>query len=451
MKLQSLHFLTKSNIKGNKNSGTITLLICLLTVAVTVISCFSVTTVNAVNRYKEDYKARSLSLAPVLQPLTDEALKAISGVEHVELVADVTGMPYAQGFGILETSSKDISNLISANNSYMFVHRLYEGEEKSVIRGKKLKDAPDFTCLVPSIFYPVDDGISKNREYIDGTSLIGETITITGINDVIEFSYFDSFQDGCVEQVNERLPSPEFTLTIVGTYFCSHGTSGNSKGVYVSEETGLQMMETVIEEAGIDLSENTSSVARWWNTSSQHEYLVVVDEYDNISEVYNSVKKIGYSIASRPLLLPDESTMLMATLFKNVGTFLTVAVVFLAVIILIQSSVNSIRERKGFIGLMKAIGYKNHQIFASLIYEQLYMTLKAFLIGGAISTAVVLVANYFFSHGTYRQMKYIIDMKVYLIFLGVSFLIALLVPLVTQLLLLRKLVKIQPREAMNTR
>ena len=79
------------------------------------------------------------------------------------------------------------------------------------------------------------------------------------------------------------------------------------------------------------------------------------------------------------------------------------------------------------------------------------MTLKAFLIGGAISTAVVLVANYFFSHGTYRQMKYIIDMKVYLIFLGVSFLIALLVPLVTQLLLLRKLVKIQPREAMSTR
>ena len=211
------------------------------------------------------------------------------------------------------------------------------------------------------------------------------------------------------------------------------------------------MMKTVIEEAGIDLSENTSSVARWWNTSSQHEYLVVVDDYDNISDVYNSVKKMGYDITPHPELPPDETTMLMATLFKNAGAFLTVAVVFLAVIILIQSSVNSIRERKGFIGLMKAIGYKNHQIFASLIYEQLYMTLKAFLIGGAISTAVVLVANYFFKHGTYRQMQYIIDMKVFYIFLGASFLIAFLVPLITQLLLLRKLVKIQPREAMSTR
>ena len=125
MNLQSLHFLTKSNIKGNKNSGTITLLICLLTVAVTVVSCFSVTTVNAVNRYKEDYKARSLSLAPVLQPLTDEALKAISDVEHVELIADATGISPYYPFGITSTTSEEISNLIGDSGGFMYVDQLY--------------------------------------------------------------------------------------------------------------------------------------------------------------------------------------------------------------------------------------------------------------------------------------------------------------------------------------
>ena len=212
------------------------------------------------------------------------------------------------------------------------------------------------------------------------------------------------------------------------------------------------MTEMAMKNSGIDLTSNSDPIAVWWRTPSLHYHYVVVDDHKNMTEVVNTVRKeLGYDICSAPEMMPDSTTVLMSNVFKTAGSFLTGAILLITTVVLIQSSVNSIRERKGFIGLMKAIGYKNHQIFASLIYEQLYMTLKAFLIGGAISTAVVLVANYFFKHGTYRQMQYIIDMKVFVIFLGVSFLIALLVPLVTQLLLLRKLVKIQPREAMNTR
>lgn len=450
MKISNIHFLAKSNIKGNKNSGTITLLICLLTVAVTIVSCFSVTTVNAVNIYKEDYKARSLWIDGCIKALTPEAIEAIEAVEHVETVADVTGLPWYWGFRITETDDAQLAEGIKNKDTDIYICSLYEGEEKSVIKGKTLDESPMFSCLVPSIFYPFSNIPSENIDYIDGTTLIGKTITIKGLNDKIYINYNTLGYEGKTNQSERYLNSPEFTLKIVGTYPCSYAASGNFFSIYISRETNLNMTRMTLEEAGIDLSTNEEALAQWWNTPSSHNYLVVVDEYDNIGSVFNVVRKdMGYAISSSSELPPDDVTMLMATVFSTVGTFLTAAIAFIAVFLLVQSSVNSIRARKGFIGLMKAIGYKNHQIFTSLIYEQLYMSLRAFLIGGVISTLIVFFANLKFEHGTFRQTQYIIDWRIFGVFLIISFLIALFVPLITQLLLLMKLTKIEPREAMN--
>ncbi len=453
MKLQSLHFLTKSNIKGNKNSGIITLLVCMLTIAVTVVSCFSVTTINTMNKYKNDYRARALSLVPSPKLLTSDAIRAIESLEHVEDVSESIGLKGYDLYAITETDSEVINAKLSDCTTAIHIGGLYENETLEVVKGEGLDTAPAFSCLVPSIFYPFEDvGDFNDLNYIDGTTLIGKTIKVKAYNGKVSMSYFSLDGNGELQFFDEVLSSPEFTLKIVGTYPCGYSTSGSFISLFVSDETNLMMSEMVLAESGVDLSDMQNSLSFWWNTPEYHEYFVIVDDYDNIPEVYNKVKnELGYGISSTGEKPKDENVELLSIIFKFVGTFLTISILFISVIILIQSSVNSIRERKGFIGLMKAIGYKNHQIFASLIYEQLYMTLKAFLIGGAISTAVVLVANYFFKHGTYRQMQYIIDMKVFYIFLGVSFLIALLVPLVTQLLLLRKLIKIQPREAMSTR
>ena len=456
MKLEHIHFLSKSNTKGNKNSGTITLLICMLTIAITTVSCFAISTSTAVNRYKEDYKARSLYLWPLEKPLNSDVITAISNIEHVDVVADISGITYGSyPYNIIDSTDAGISEQIATRDTRLILQGLYEGEEKSVIKGKRLDKAPVFSCLVPSSFYPYTDASYydwKNLEYIDGESLVGKTITIKGYNDKIEFNYFtEANSDGSSSQVTESLPSIEFTLEVVGTFPCSYSASGNFRTIYVSRETELLMTEMLMENAKINLLSSTEAVAKWWKTPSQHCYYVVVDEYENIFKVSSKVNEMGYYLSPYPEKEPDDTMMLMSTLFKTVGVFLTVSIMLISVVILIQSSINSIRERKGIIGLMKAIGYKNRQIFFSLIYEQLYMTMRAFLISGAISTLVVFFANLKFEHGTFRQMQYIVDWKVYLLFLGLSFLIALLVPLVTQLLLLRKLVKIQPREAMSTK
>ena len=102
-------------------------------IAITVVSSYSVVTVNVVNNYKEDYKARSLYLSPLIKPITDEALKAISSVEHVEFVADITGLPWYSVFSLTETSDAQIDEQIRSRETRVEICCLYEGEVKEVV------------------------------------------------------------------------------------------------------------------------------------------------------------------------------------------------------------------------------------------------------------------------------------------------------------------------------
>lgn len=457
MKISHLHFLSKSNIKGNKNSRIISVLLSLLVISITVISCFSVTMTGIMNDYKKDYRARTMYLSPTLKPVTEEAIKAIEELEHVERVVDATCVIQYDTFDIIDSSDKELSAKLQNKGNHVAVDSLYEGETKRVIKGKTLDKAPAFSCLVPSIFYPFDDAFEqdfKDLDYIDGRTLIGETFTVKGAGDTLEFSYFTSpGEDGMCEQSHKNLVSPEYTLTVVGTYPCTYSTFGSYVTLIVSEETGKLMSEMAFKESNIDLETSILGVAEGWNTPSLHEYRIIVDDPANISKLFNVVRKeMGFASSNEPNdLWLDDTTKLMSTLFTKLGVFITAAVLFVSAVLLVQSSINAIRERKGTIGLMKAIGYKNHQIFASLIYEQIYMTLRAIFIGGIISAVIIFFANYNFSHGTFKELQYVIDLKYFFIFLGVSFAISLVIPLVTELLLLRKIVKIQPREAMSNR
>lgn len=452
MRFTNLHFLVKAQIKGNKNSKTIKRLICLLVVSLTIVSTFAVTIVGTVDDYKEDYKARSLYLSPFLKPITEEAIKAISSVEHVEAVADITGMYGVTPFAITDTSDSEIDKETETRETFLYVSGLYDNQEKSVIKGETLDNTPAFSCLVPSTFYPFEDAGNSNYEnlnYIDGTTLVGETITIKGYKDRFTFQYYTSVDGEMHYDEEGDVSSPEFTLNIVGTYYCKPGLSGNFHTLFVSRETDLLMTQMAIEGAGVDLSKDEQDISKWWNTPSMHGYYVVVDDYENLTSVFNEVIKMGYDITDSNELYIDDSTVILANLFGKVGVFMIVAIAFISIVILIQSSISALRERKGYIGLMKAIGYKNGQVFLTLCLEHLYLTFNAFIYGAVVSVAIVVVANYTFSHGTYQQMKYIVDLGVFCNFLGLSLLISTVVPVICQLVLLNRLMKIQPKDAMS--
>lgn len=455
MKLKNLHFLSKANIRGNKNSTVITVLVCLLVVAVTLVSGYSVVTVNALNNIKQSYEARAMSLSPQMGLLTDRVRGEISALEHVEVITDITGIRYCD-MEIIDTDDEYIKNKISTTETRLRIQGMNDGEQLRIIKGKSLDNAPVYSCLVPSIFYPFydEDNIKmEDLEYIDGRTLIGKNITVRGYDKKLHLTYFSPYTNasGLPTWREISVPSSEFTLNVVGTYYCNPAYSGGYTRLYVSKETDLLITQTALE-VNYDLKDKKDEVALWWNDPSLHEYLVVTDDYRNNSEVFNKVSKgMGYAISRFTEREIEDSLIILSNLLSKVGTFLTVAIVIVSVTLLVQSSSNAIRERKGFIGLMKAIGYKNRQIFTVLLWEQMYLSLRAFLIGGTVSTLAAFLINLKFEHGTFRQLMYLMDWKIYFSFLGLSALIVLLVPLGVELFMLKKLMQIEPREAMSTK
>jgi putative ABC transport system permease protein len=462
--------MSKSNIKGNKNSFTISMLICLLVVALTLVSCFTTVTVKAVNQYKEEYYARSLYLASWAKPLTEKDIQKILEVDHVISVDDDSGIAQYNDFDISDISGdteevKKFKNKIKTKENRLSVISLKGKHTKKIIAGDSIEDSPVFSCIVPAMFYPfiADDDNPKyeNLDYIDGTKLVGQTITVIGTTDMkgknkIELTYNyllgepDEAGNMC-GQKDVTLPALKFKLKIVGAYYNAPTSYCPYSALWVSDETNKLMTEMTLKEAGVDLSANDTDLAKWWSDSSLQDHYVVVDNYDNIPYVYNTLYEMGYDdINSTPEYEMLDSTELIANLFSTIGTFLIIAIGILSIIILIQSSITSIKTRKGDIGLMKAIGYKNRQIFAGLCHEQLSLTLRGFIIGGSFSALFVLVTNYIFSHKSFRDMLYIIDWSLFLTYLLIALAIAIIVPLLCQIILLKTLTKIQPREAMNT-
>lgn len=90
----------------------------------------------------------------------------------------------------------------------------------------------------------------------------------------------------------------------------------------------------------------------------------------------------------------QDSIVNASNIFSFASVFLIISTVLLSVIMIIQSTANALSLRKSDIGLLKAIGYKNSQIFACLYCEQLRVTFTRFAVGTIISIIVTAVSNF---------------------------------------------------------
>lgn len=454
MKFSNIKFLSKANIKRNKYNVSITVIVSLLVVAVSLISSYTVATVDAVNKYKSEYRARSMYLTPWEKPITDDAVKAILSVEHVQSVDDITGLygPYTYDIANISGQSdecKELNKQLETRVAYVDVEELIGDEKKPVIAGKSLEEAPTFSCIVPHLFYPFEDEEKidyENLNYIDGTNLIGETISLK--IDQLPLSYNILVGEECIDST-ANLNAEEIKLNIVGVYYCSSNTYGSINRIFISRDTHMQIIQEAMDKTGIDLSSNESDVSKWWNDTSLHNYYVVADDFDNIHSIYNKVSTMGYCIDDSSEFFIRESTIIMANILSTVGMFLIAAVIILSIIILIQSTTYSFNTQKSKIGLLKAIGYKNKYIFACMLYEQLYLIIRAFIIGGASSFAFVTILNYIFSHKSFHEFLYIIDYSMLAAFLGIAIALVTIIVVICEIISIAKIMKVQPREAMS--
>ena len=454
MKFRNVKFLANANIKGNQKSNTILVLMILLLVSLTLISSFSLTITNGLNVYKNDVRARMLEIDPWTKDLSDEVIESIENIDHVESVDMLKGMRN-QVFDILNVSENNNSDeqlmkQIKDRDGCSYVWSLIGSEKMDVIAGKSLDETPTFSCIVPSLFYPFEyENTEEDLDYIDGETLIGKTITVkTGENFEELYNYRGSGSE-CGGNEWVYLPSLEYKLNVVGVYYSSPTGKGYYDSIYVSEETGLQIEQMAFDASGIDMTDNSLPAVKWWNTPALRTHYVTVDDVDNIDYVYNKLSEMNVESVDTSELGINPSIPIIANLFSIGGIILVFATLLLCIINLIQSTTSSLQSRKGEIGLLKAIGYKNKQIFSCLYLEQLSLTIKGCVIGAIISAVCIAISNLIFSHSTYVNRLYIVNWSYYFTFLAISVAVAVIVPLICQLLTLHKLNKIQPKDAMN--
>ena len=448
MKLTNINFLAKANAKVNKNEKGIKIVSALLVISITLISAFSITVTKAVNEYKEDFRARTLEVDPWLSALDENVIESIKNTEHVVDIFPLEGIRQDL-FDIKGTSSTEFQNRLEKDeDSYLDIWSLLGDEKRSVIAGKTLEDSPAFSCIVPSDFYPFEvDDENENPDYIKGESLIGETITVKASSDYLFEVYNYRFGDGG-ENTSLELPAIEYKLKVVGTYYLSPTEYGNYDSVFISGETAKKILDDALAKGGYKKDDSTE-VGKWWSDLSLRTHYVLVDDYENIESVYNALTDMNVCCANDPELGIQSSIINASNIFRFSSVFLIIATFLLSVITIIQSTTNALSLRKSDIGLLKAIGYKNSQIFACLYCEQLRVTFTGFAVGTIISVVITVVSNLFFSNRNYIDRLYIINWGTFGILLAIAFLIVTIVPLICQLIALHKLNKIQPKDAMN--
>lgn len=470
------------NIKSNDNSNTVIFLVVLLVIAITLIPCFSISINNAVENYKNDFRACTLYIDPYVSELTEEVLKELSEKKHVKSVTPINHM-INQQFEIIDIEDENDTNYelqenLKAKDNYIDTWSLIEGEKREVISGKTLEESDVFSCIIPSAFYPFDDiNEVESIDYFDGISFIGKTLTIkvspkiTQVNaennlekvatstDAIScyttwYNYYHyNEEEEKAEILSDYVNSPalEYKLKVVGVYDMKPLTFGYSDTVYISKETGKLIEQMALEAGGIDLSDpSLSDVSKWWNTPSLQNHYVIVDNYDNIPYVYNVANEIGIDCTSEPELGVDESILIISNILNTAGIFFIIALFILCVTTLIYISIVYIRDEKDEIAALKAHGCTNKQLFIAFYTELLHITVKGFLIGGVLTAGFVFISNMVNGHGDYSKRIYLLSWGNFFIFLMLTLLISVIMPLLSQLAVSHKLRKLQPNKYKNT-
>ena len=457
MKLWRINFLVKSNSRRNKKSGSVFLLLLLSVFALTLIMSFTATLNRALDGFKNQDPARRLSINTTfvdlgMQILTPELIGEIGRLEHVVSVDMDDGMDY-QFFKINKVTDDngDCTGMLPVppEDTSIETWTLYKTQKMDVVAGRRLDESPVFSCIVPDSFCPVDDYDTESGEkdgYMqNGLDYLGKTLTVKV--DGKSFEILEYKESGGVYLMQwDFLPALEYKFRVVGVYHASYEGGGNPRTVYVSNETANQ-----IERMAVDATKSEIYIEEYYDALKRtdlHSFTVLVDRAENVEEVRRILQNMKVHVYPGTQQTVPEDVGLFANVFIAAGNFFTVAVLVLTVINLFLSTSNSLLGRKAEIGLLKAIGYKNRQVFWCLYLEQAALGLRAFVIGGGISALAVFVINLINANGAFVNRIYVVSWWDFLALCAAALLLTIIVPLLCELTLLHSMMKISPRQAM---
>ena len=456
MKLQNYQFLAKANRKRNKRGGAVFALLLLSVLSLMLVTSFSVTLGDAMENFRNPDPARRLSIDSSFisfgkEKLTNEILENIREIDHV-LSVDMDEIMNYQIYKIKNVKDGDIDQTdllpVEPEDTAVVGWSLYKTEKKEVIKGKSLDESPVFSCIIPSSFCP-DNTYSTDKsgyELQDGVAYLGKTLTIEPIMDSYDMLYYYNAGDMGYTTKWYYFPALEYKVKVVGIFQAAYDGEGSPNEIYISNETGKK-----IEQMAVESSADKEFIKQYYADKKKpelHSYTVLVDDADNVNQVRKEMEEMGISVFSSTMQSVPDDVGLFASIFTAAGNFFTVAVLLLTVINLFLSTSNSLLGRKAEIGLLKAIGYKNRQVFWCLYLEQAALGLRAFVIGGGISALAVFVINLINANGAFVNRIYVVSWWDFLALCAAALLLTIIVPLLCELTLLHSMMKISPRQAM---
>lgn len=174
---------------------------------------------------------------------------------------------------------------------------------------QNLEEAPTFSCIIPQLFYPFDEDVyaTDGLEYLDSETLIGKTLTLLPSGGYFSFDYFDG-----TDSKRAEIPSFEVKLTIVGVYYSSPTADGGPSTVYISEETGKELIKNAVDNSEGGKEEFESFI----NHPEYHNIHITVDDFDNIDYVYDELQKMNIYVIEGTELGINPETPLITNIFN---------------------------------------------------------------------------------------------------------------------------------------
>lgn len=343
-------------------------------------------------------EARTLSVFPSTQGvlITENDRNAIEEMPHVLAVVPSSARIYG-------------GNVQIGGNSEQTYPSVFVGTNAAVLsKFEELSDQSlqDNQVLVPKIL------IDENGQQIDGTSLIGKTISAA-----VNRYDFSETEEPAVTEAFQR------ELTVIGCY--------QGKLLNGFENQILASFDTVLSMNAMQMNTNSEE------HTNLSDCLVFVDDYANTTGVTLSLEQRGYLSS----VFFDFNKDVVDIMILG-GSTLTILSFVMATLLTFLLQMRCISKRMTEIGLMKSMGFQTKHIFIALLIQAELISILSFVFSFVVSEFVSLqFGPAIFTD--YAKMSCFGMSGLICVF------VAFLVPFLTILLSLYKIRKISPSVALK--
>ena len=382
----------------------------LLLVISTIMLIGSMTFKNNIDYYIEENINKNIKFRTIQvsnkKDKSDFGKNELLNIEHVQDV-------YNSLYGTFSIDSDFASEKLNGKITPMY---LPKSTTIHSLVGSKFDENDKEVAIIPRNFYP-DSSVYNfkidEKNIIDGESLIGKKFTVT--------YYTKKFEN--MRVIDDKKITK--TFTIIGVYDNKEMMNFNNE-IFIPEKDLNE-----ISRARTPQNDNPDIIISQFD---DYGFNVVVDNLQNIENVTETIYKHNF-------LNVDSKTEIDKTTVDQIKfscyIISTTSIIVIILIIFLYIKKKAINEST-FIGIYRASGYTKKDIKTLYIFETLITCICTYILGAILS----IVMCFIFKNTIFRAITYVgYDIKIYLMDFVISFIIIVLVSLISSIYIINKKLK----------